>query len=185
MIDWKEIWKIHSPYYKNGKFILELPNGEKVFFEPGAAFGDGSHPTTNLILDHLPDLVKGKTVVDVGSGSGVLSLAASKLGANEVFALEIDLFSISAMEVNIELNGITNVHMNKEPEEFDMVLINMISSEQRVAFAAYPYLIKRGIDFVISGILNEEREETLKVLNPSKVYRTATSGDWAFIHCQI
>jgi ribosomal protein L11 methyltransferase len=185
MINWQEIWKTHSPYYKNGKFILELPNGEKVFFEPAAAFGDGSHPTTNLILDHLPDLVRGKTVVDVGSGSGVLSLAASKLGANEVFGLEIDFFSISAMRVNIDLNGITNVHINKKPEEFDMVLINMISSEQRIALGAYPYLLKGGVDFLISGILNGEREETLKMLNPSKVYKTATSGDWTFIHCQI
>ena len=185
MIDWKEIWKIHSPYYKNGKFILDLPNREKVFFEPGPAFGDGSHPTTNLILENLLGLVEGKTVVDVGSGSGVLSLAASKLGAKDVFALEIDLPSIKTMEQNICLNNTKNVHINKNPQEFDIVLINMISSEQKIALASYPYLLKEGAVFLISGILEKEKEEVIRTMKFLKIYKTAQAGQWVFIQGQL
>ncbi len=185
MIDWKEIWKIHSPYYKNGKFALDLPNGEKVFFEPGPAFGDGSHPTTNLILESLPGLVEGKTIVDVGSGSGVLSLSASKLGAAQVFALEIDGPSIETMQQNISLNNITNIHINKKPQKFDIVLINMISSEQKIALASHPYLLKEGTVFLISGILEKEKEEVLNTMGPSKLYKSTTNGEWAFIHCRL
>lgn len=178
MIDWKEIWKTHSPYYRDGNFILELPNGEEVLFEPGPAFGDGSHPTTNLVLEQLPSLVEGKTIVDVGSGSGVLSLAASKLGAKEVFALEIDGPSIETMKKNIDLNGVSNIHINKKPQKFDIVLINMISSEQKIALASHPYLLEGGAMFVISGILESEKKEALKKKSTSLYIKSTTMGEW-------
>jgi ribosomal protein L11 methyltransferase len=184
MIDWKEIWKIHSPYYKDGTFALLLPNNKEVLFEPGPAFGDGSHPTTNLMLEHLPSIVEDKIVVDVGAGSGILSLAASKLSAKQVFALEIDPPSIETMKKNIALNKVENISINQRPDHFDVVLINMISSEQKIALNAYPYLLKKRALFLISGLLEEEVKEAQKTFGPFLPLKIETREKWAFILCE-
>lgn len=178
-IDWEEIWKIHSPYYKDGKFELELKNGKKILFLPGPAFGDGSHPTTNLVLEELQDLVAGKVVVDLGAGSGVLSLAASKYGAKEVYALEIDPLATKSMEQNIALNKISNIKVNKRPQDFDILLLNMISSEQEIALKSHPYLLQENKTCVISGILKNEIESTKKRLKLKDIITISYSTDWA------
>jgi ribosomal protein L11 methyltransferase len=180
-IDWEEIWKIHSPYYRNGRFELELENGECVLLHPGAAFGDGSHPTTNLVLEHLFPLVKGKTVVDLGSGSGVLSLASAKYSAKEVFAFEIDAPSIESMKKSIALNEISNISMNKRPQSFDVVLLNMISSEQEIALKSHPYLLSPGTTFLVSGILKEEKNYILERFKAKEVTLTQEKGDWLLL----
>ena len=114
----KKYGKTHSPYYNKdkNKFELILPNNDSVLFLPGAGFGDGSHPTTNLILENLEGLVENKIVVDVGSGSGVLSLAASKLGAKKIYSMEIDASSIDHMKKNVLINKINNININKNPK---------------------------------------------------------------------
>lgn len=180
-IDWEEIWKVHSPYYKNGRFELELDNGECVLLHPGAAFGDGSHPTTNLVLDSLYPLVEGKTVVDLGSGSGVLSLAAAKYGAKEVFAFEIDPPSIDSMQKSIALNGISNISINKRPQSFDIVLLNMISSEQEIALKSHPYLLSPGTTFLVSGILKEEKAAILERFEAKEVASSEERGSWIML----
>ena len=180
-IDWEEIWRIHSPYFKDGRFELTLENGEIVLFHPGPAFGDGSHPTTNLVLKSLHPLVEGKTVVDLGSGSGILSLAASKYGAKEVFAFEIDEPSIEIMEKNLILNNISNISINKRPQSFDIVLLNMISSEQEIALRSHPYLLKPGTVFIVSGILKEEKGKILEALKAKVLITHDLEGDWLLL----
>ncbi|MCH9617223.1 MAG: Ribosomal protein L11 methyltransferase [Chlamydiia bacterium] len=177
-IDWEEIWRIHSPYYKNGRFELDLDNGECVLLHPGAAFGDGSHPTTNLVLGQLGTLVKGRTVVDLGSGSGVLSLASVRYGAKEVFAFEIDKASIESMEKSIALNNITSISINKRPQSFDIVLLNMISSEQEIALRSHPYLLAPGTIFLVSGILEEEKDNILQRFNPKHLIKEVVDKSW-------
>ncbi len=178
-IDWEEIWKIHSPYYKDGKFELVLQNGEIVEFVPGPAFGDGSHPTTNLMLENLTPLVSGKKVVDLGAGSGVLSLAASKYGAKEVYALEIDPEAVESLKKNVTLNQIDNIRVNKVPQDFDVVLLNMISSEQEIALKSHPYLLQEDKVYVISGILRDEVESTKNRLHLDKSITLSYSDCWA------
>lgn len=184
-IDWEEIWRVHSPYYKDGEFKLELENGTLIEFLPGPAFGDGSHSTTNLVLKHLSSHVEGKRVVDLGSGSGVLSMAAARLGALEVFALEIDEDAITTMKQNLTLNHLTDIKVNKRPADFDLVLLNMISSEQKIALKSHPYLLKKGTEFLISGILKEETEEILQYFQDPEVISSSNEGQWAFLHIKV
>ncbi|MCH9621801.1 MAG: Ribosomal protein L11 methyltransferase [Chlamydiia bacterium] len=184
-IDWEMIWKEHSPYYRDGKFYLELENGERIFFRPGPAFGDGSHATTNLMLEHLKAYVEDKVVVDLGAGSGVLSMAASKLGSKKVFALEIDLAATETMKKNIKLNNIQNISINQTPDDFDIVLVNMISSEQKIAFESHPYLLKKGLIVLVSGILSEEKDQILEGFGFPKLLYSQILDPWALLIVQL
>lgn len=180
-INWTELWKLHSPYFKNGKFILELENKKQIEFHPGPAFGDGSHPTTNLMLSHIKKYVKDNVVVDLGSGTGILSLASIKYGAKSVFAFEIDNDSIENMKINFKMNSIKDVYINEIPSNFDIVLINMISSEQNIALKSHPYLVKPGITYIISGILKNEHNKVLKQLNTPKLLYSTEQGPWSLL----
>jgi len=177
-IDWKMIWKEHSPYYRDGKFVLELLNGEKVFFEPGPAFGDGSHPTTNLMLEGIPSLVEGKTVVDLGAGSGILSMAALRYGAGKVYAYEIDEDAILSMKTNLLLNGIEDIFINEPCPSFDILLVNMISSEQEIAFNAHPNLVQKDVLYLVSGILENETEEMLSRFPGGRLLAQSVNSPW-------
>jgi len=163
MINWKEIWKIHSPGF-DGEFT-RVPIGRGFKLLPGAGFGDLSHPTTKLILSLMePPLVQGKVVADIGSGSGVLSIAAASLGAKAVYSFEIDPDSIIHSRNNFKLNNL-QIPINETPKEpIDIVCINMISSEQKIALAQYPFL--QGI-LLSSGLLAEEKESYLASLKHS------------------
>lgn len=180
-VNWEEIWKIHCPFYKEGKFELTLENGEKILFTPGPAFGDGSHPTTNLVLNELAAHVKGKSVVDLGAGSGILSFAASKLGAKAVYALENDPLALETLKANLALNDCKNITINTRPKAIDVVLINMISSEQKIALKAHPTLLQKNTLYIVSGILQDEVEKVLLHLNSPKVSYLTNFGDWALI----
>jgi ribosomal protein L11 methyltransferase len=88
-----------------------LKGGETVIqIDPGMAFGTGQHPTTAMCLRALEDLVRpGSSVLDLGSGSGILSIAAAKLGAARVLALDIDAQAVKATGENAGINGVLGV----------------------------------------------------------------------------
>lgn len=181
-INWADIWKVFSPYYKDGKFIVQFDGRDDVELSAGPSFGDGSHPTTNFILKHLKSEVKDKIVVDVGAGSGILSLAAKSFGAKKVYSLEIDPPSIEHLQENIALNNSLNIFINETPKEnIDVVLINMISSEQKKALKQYPFVLQKGVKYLISGILKEEVGSIAEKLYEAKVEFSEVEGDWGFI----
>ncbi len=181
MINWKEIWKIHSPHFKNGYGIVPLSKDLSFRLVPGPGFGDLSHPTTNLVLDFLKPLVKGKTVIDIGCGSGILSIAAALLGAKAVYAFEIDPEAIRHAEENFKLNHL-KIFINKEPPTADLVTINMISSEQRLALEQYPFIKKFPIHLLSSGLLKQEREPYLKEMANWQLIKERSKGEWLGLH---
>jgi ribosomal protein L11 methyltransferase len=165
MINWKEIWKIHAPHYKNGYGFVPLPGKNPFRLIPGPGFGDLSHPTTNLVLDLMTPLVKDKVVIDIGCGSGILSIAASLLGAKAVYPFEIDPDSILHAEENFKLNDL-KISLNKIPPAHDLVLINMISSEQKIALTQYPFLKQSPHTLISSGLLPQEKSSYLQEMQP-------------------
>ncbi len=116
--DWVEAWKQHYHLLRVGRRIVIVPawevytpaSGEAVIhMEPGMAFGTGLHPTTRLCLEALETgLTPDCTVLDVGTGSGVLAIAAIKLGAHSVLALDADPVAISVAHENVMLNGVAH-----------------------------------------------------------------------------
>ena len=177
MINWEEIWEIHSPFFKNGYGIVPLSSELSFRLNPGPGFGDLSHPTTNLVLDLMKPLIKGKTVVDIGCGSGILSIAAKLLGAKEVYAFEIDPDAINHAEENFKINNL-KIFLNKKPPSLDLILINMISSEQRIALEQYPFIKQFPHTLLSSGLLVEEKERYLKEMHEWRVVRTKSKKNW-------
>lgn len=131
---------------------------------PGPGFGDLSHPTTRLILQMMAPLVQGKWVIDLGSGSGILSLAAIKLGAIGACGIEIDPEAIAHAQFNASLNQLENLcHFQLPtqslsiPKGAEVVLVmNMIHSEQKEAWNSLPLLHTMPMICLTSGILQSE-----------------------------
>ena len=115
--DWTEAWKEQYHLLRVGRRIVIAPaweayeprTGEIVIrLEPGMAFGTGLHPTTRMCLAALEDLAPGRTALDVGTGSGVLAIAAAKLGAEPVLAVDADPVAVRVAGENVAMNGVAD-----------------------------------------------------------------------------
>ena len=168
-IDWDSQWKAHGLDYSDGLVHLDLkPYGldKRLLLKPGPGFGDMSHPTTHLVLEMMSGRVQNKTVLDIGSGSGVLSLAAAAWGASKVIGIDIDPQALLHAEENARLNNMQNALTFLLPSEGlcsgeAVILMNMIQSEQKEALRALK-LSARG-EAIVSGILAEEAKAYLKL----------------------
>lgn len=147
-IDWNAQWATHAL----------SPTGFSLL--PGGGFGDLSHPTTRLILDLLPSYVQGAHVVDIGCGSGVLSLAAAANGARSVYGYDIDTAAIAHARANVAHNNFPiTIGATPIPSvEGALILMNMISSEQKIAENGFSH---RNNVWIVSGILEEDRDRYL------------------------
>ncbi|GAH75497.1 unnamed protein product, partial [marine sediment metagenome] len=111
--DWAEAWKEHyHPIPVGRKLIivpawLKVPGGERIpiRMDPGMAFGTGTHPSTQLCLEMIDD-VSGSNIIDIGCGSGILSVAALKLGAKKALCVDIDPVAVRSARENAVLNGV-------------------------------------------------------------------------------
>lgn len=174
--DWATAWKqYYHPVKISGRFTI-VPTWEEyepvesdeliIELDPGMAFGTGTHPTTVMCLQALEKYVKpGNTVVDVGTGSGVLSIGAALLGASHIHALDLDEVAVVAAKENILLNKVnekvTVTHGNlldsvKEPA--DIIIANILA-EVILSFSqdAYAILPQDGL-FIVSGIIGQKRD---------------------------
>lgn len=154
-IDWNKQWELYAPNFRGG-FLCVEPYGFRL--KPGPGFGDLSHPTTRLMLSLMPDKIS-LPVVDIGCGSGVLSLAAWFAGAPKVYGIDRDEGAIEHARVNAKLNH-ADIFFGKVLPEIPkrcLVLMNMISSEQRVAWEAHKNLHPYVEMMVVSGIPIEEK----------------------------
>jgi len=143
----------------------DAPNPEalNIVLDPGLAFGTGSHPTTHLCLAWLVDQVKPHhQVLDYGCGSGILAIAAKKLGASEVVGVDIDAQAIISSEFNAEQNQVSaDFYMATDyPEkQADIVVANILSSALSVLAPALAGACKQGGKIALSGILREQAEQ--------------------------
>lgn len=150
-VDWEEEWK------KTSRVDL-LP----FQMHPGPGFGDLSHPTTQLMMEALEGEPLPDLVIDVGCGSGILTLAALYRGVKEVYAIDIDPEALLHTQKNLSLNGYFALTLF--PEELPwmkrpaLLLMNMIRSEQRAAWEGVKGRLLPGSRLITSGILKEERE---------------------------
>lgn len=180
-VDWTEAWKTRITSHQLGSLTVTPPwladtldPATTIVIEPGMAFGTGEHPTTRGVVRLLPrQLRNGAVVADLGAGSAVLSIAAAKLGAARVYAIELDADAIPDAEKNVQRNGVADrVHVFEADAgallplvaPVDVVLANIISSVLIELMPVIGASLKTGGTAILSGILREERETMLEVL---------------------
>ena len=173
-IDWEEQWQSFAAGFQGGFVHLDLCDygtpGKTLRLKPGPGFGDLSHPTTRMMLKLLVPRVRGKTVWDVGCGSGVLSLAAARAEAASVIGVDIEPLAVAHSQLNAEINDLKERALFVLPEELhataanpDLLLMNMIPQEQAFAWERFPpgFAPKEA---VVSGVLCANRDRYLAQL---------------------
>ncbi len=161
MIDWNAQWELHAPNFLNGFAHVSLKDfgGSDARFKmaPGPGFGDLSHPTTQIVLTLMPQIIEGP-VIDVGCGSGVLSIAAKLSGAPEVMGIDIKREAIKHAKLNAALNNLECSFSKKllQTPKNPLILMNMISSEQSIAWNSFPDF--HGSTLIVSGLPVEEAD---------------------------
>ncbi|MDN3678929.1 50S ribosomal protein L11 methyltransferase [Vibrio tapetis subsp. quintayensis] len=172
--DWEREWMENFHPMKFGERLwicpswrdIPEPDAVNVMLDPGLAFGTGTHPTTSLCLEWLEGLdLTGKTVVDFGCGSGILAIAALKLGAAKVIGIDIDPQAILASKDNAERNGVAGQIELYLPQDqpdgliADVVVANILAGPLRELSSVIKGLIKPNGLLAMSGVLDSQAED--------------------------
>lgn len=200
--EWATAWKKYYKPVKISERITIIPTWEEyekvstdeliIELDPGMAFGTGTHPTTVMCIQALEKTLEpDDEVIDVGTGSGVLSIAAAKLGATKVTALDLDEIAVKSARLNIKLNKCheqVTVRQNNLLDQMDGqvdVIVANILAEIIMRFDDQAFqLLKPGGKFIVSGIISSKKEEVKRSLiqNGFQVVETLLMEDWvAFI----
>jgi ribosomal protein L11 methyltransferase len=156
--DWENAWKAHfAPIMIGPKLVIQpawIPLKETdrvpILMDPGMAFGTGTHPTTQLCLEAIEDLLHvDQSVIDLGCGSGILSIAAAKLGAGQVLAVDIDSIALQNAHKNVELNHVGHI-VTLNQGSLDLLLEEMPSPRVPA-------------DLVVANIITKTLEELIRV----------------------
>lgn len=157
------------------------PDAIILVLDPGMAFGTGSHPTTRLCLEWLErSVTPGLSVLDYGCGSGILTIAAAKLGAGDVLGVDIDLQAVTAATNNAERNNVSACFVDSAQEirgQFDLVVANILSNPLRALAPAICSHVRPGGKLALSGILAEQSEELLATYAPYLALSVADTRD--------
>lgn len=200
--NWSESWKRHFKPIAYGDRLLIKPSWIKrrpirgqavVILDPGLSFGTGNHPTTSYCLEQLAEaeLSSGeKSFLDIGTGSGILAIAAAKLGFAPVRAVDFDPEAVRVARVNAKQNGVaTQVELAQEditrvplksPRKFDVVCANLISNLLIAERKRIVNRLKKGGKLVVAGILRKEFAEVRESFEELglELIRSKTGGEW-------
>ena len=207
--DWLTSWKKYWAPELVGNHLLILPcwmnlnekfKDKKIIkIDPGAAFGTGSHPSTYLCLEKMENIFfSDKKILDIGSGSGILSVAARLLGAKEVYAVDNDYLAINSTKSNFQLNfgnlnklntylgSFNEVILKNQLEQFDFVLCNILAEVIKGMIPNIYKCLRNNGEVIFSGILNSQKDEIIKILiqHDLKLLDVSTRKDWACISAQ-
>lgn len=195
--DWAESWKKYYHPIKVGNIVV-VPAWEKytpkegeitVIMDPGMAFGTGTHETTRLVISMLQKYVnKGDRMLDVGTGSGILSICASRLGASECKAYDIDPTAVKVARENIEASGVNNITCDvsdllkgvDKSAKFNVVAANIVAD---IIIRMMPDIADYMADdavLIASGIICPRREEVEASIreNGFEVFDELVENDW-------
>jgi len=204
--DWAEAWKVHYHPVRIGKRLLirpqwvqmHIPEGViDISLDPGMAFGTGTHPTTQLCLEALEDYVKpGIGVLDLGTGSAILAIAAAKLGAAHVLALDIDPVAVSVAQKNVADSGTSQLITVQEgslesvvtsARRFDLIVVNILARiiiqmcDQHLGEVVRP-----GGSAIFSGIIQDQADDVDAALIKTglEIVNRRIQGDWVAIEAR-
>jgi ribosomal protein L11 methyltransferase len=170
---WERVWLDYFKPMSFGRRLwvcparesIDQPDAVVIKLDPGLAFGTGTHPTTALCLEWLDsESLAGKQIIDYGCGSGILAIAALKLGAASAVALDHDPQALIASRENAEKNGVSNQLITCLPDalpsgQFDLLIANILAGPLIQLAPEFSRLIRPGGRFALSGILTEQQPE--------------------------
>ena len=159
------------------------PAAVNLILDPGMAFGTGSHPTTRLCLEWLErNVTPDCTLLDYGCGSGILAIAAARLGAGRVAGVDIDPQAVEAAKANAERNQVSALFVDSAKPvagEYDLVVANILSNPLRILAPAICAHVRSGGRLALSGILREQAEEIIDIYAQWLPMQVAdTREDW-------
>lgn len=197
-VDWGVQWSTHCPDFKDYNLQIDLSKYTSsntplpiLKLNAGPGFGDLSHPTTRLTLQMMSSHLKGKTVIDIGCGSGILTLASILLGAEKGIGIDIDPEAILHAKENAALNHLEHHTNFCSPNDYlhpssasYVILMNMIRTQQQEAWSSLPILHGIMCDVFTSGILISEKNIYLEECRQRgwKLMEACEQGDWMGFH---
>jgi ribosomal protein L11 methyltransferase len=197
--DWAERWKrFYFPVLVAGRIYVRPPweepaqrgGVEEVVIDPGGAFGTGTHPTTRMCLELMLEAGAGGSFCDLGCGSGVLAIAAAKLGFAPVVALDADAAALSETERNARANGVeieaSRTDLRREPAPVaDVVAANLTAPLCLAVARSWEEAGTRPGAAVVSGLLRAEADGVAEALARAGLAerRRVAGGDWAALYC--
>lgn len=178
---WASAWQQSFPAREVGRRLLVLPpwlsapttSRVTIIIEPGRAFGTGHHGTTEgclVLLEEAIEANPGAAALDIGTGTGILAIAALKLGAPAVLAIDVDPDAVAATRVNAARNDCTGLTVRlAEPQEvvgerFPLVLANLLTHTHLALASQYARLVTRGGSLVLGGMLQDEDDRVSQAL---------------------
>ena len=202
--NWEESWKDNYPPQEVGETLIVLPywnadletSRTKVILDPGLTFGTGAHPSTQMVMEFMEETVKpGFRCLDLGSGSGILSIAALGLGAQSAVGMDIDPKAEDIARENAGYNGFSapaftaltgNVTEDKAlmeslaAQEYDLVLVNIVADVIIALSPILPEFMSENTTLICSGILDVRLEDVLNALAKAGLTVTETKAkeDW-------
>ncbi|WP_026485601.1 50S ribosomal protein L11 methyltransferase [Caldanaerobius polysaccharolyticus] len=205
--DWANSWKKYYKPVKIGPKIVIKPEWEQyqadkgelvVQIDPGMAFGTGTHETTRMCIVMLQKYLKpGMSLLDVGCGSGILSVTAAKLGASRVLALDIDDVAVNVARDNVLKNGVNNVvevrkndglkGLKNEDIKADMVVANIIADVIIKITRDVRENLKKGGIYIASGIIKEREKDVVQELKVHgfSIVESMYDGEWVAMGCVL
>lgn len=180
--NWATAWKKYYHPVRITRLLTVVPSWESyqttdplekiITLDPGMAFGTGTHPTTSLTLQALESTLRGgETLLDVGTGSGVLSIAAKYLGAKEVYAYDLDEVAVRSAKENMDLNEVAkDVHVSANDllkgieSESDVIVANILADIILLMIPDAWRLLKQTGTLIVSGIIEEKKEMVLTAM---------------------
>ncbi|MCD7944879.1 MAG: 50S ribosomal protein L11 methyltransferase [Clostridia bacterium] len=184
--DWAENWKKYYHKMTVGNVVIVpaweeyTPKGceASLYIDPGMAFGTGEHETTRLVIELMQKYAPTETgvggrMLDLGCGSGILAIAASKLGFRECFAYDVDPVAVRVAKENVERNGVTNVNVGvsdlaadvDRTEKYSLITANIVADIIIKAAPEFGGLLAEDGALIVSGIIDERLDDVLSVLS--------------------
>lgn len=200
--DWVNEWKASAQRIQFGPRLSVTPShltatepqGVEIILDPGLAFGTGSHPTTALCLSWLDRYAThGTQMIDFGCGTGILMMAALKLGATHAYGIDIDPQALEATQMNAQLNRIpSNAYSLSMGEDLstlpqvDLIMANILLNPLLQLKNAFKSLIKPNGSLVVSGLLTEQMNTLISTYAPDFVLaQSQTQDQWALIEFKL
>ncbi|GGI40100.1 50S ribosomal protein L11 methyltransferase [Mammaliicoccus stepanovicii] len=201
--DWENEWKNYFHPFKASERFSIVPSWEEydnedndllIELDPGMAFGTGDHPTTSMCLKHIEEVVKPEhSVIDVGTGSGILSIACHLLGVKSIKALDLDDLAIKVAKENFEKNNCetdiiaeTGNLLTEETGQYDVIIANILAHIIDLMIADSYERLNEGGYFITSGIIEEKSEEIIDKLEETgyTIEKVLKEDSWVSIRAR-